>query len=73
MEDTALPPPDGDVRRGSVILIIGWVECAVASLFLFGRLYTRIRVNHSMGWDDWAMIVAYVSEIYEQVATSSQQ
>lgn len=61
MENVESPPPGGDVRRGSLILIIGWTECALAMLFLYGRLYTRVRVNHSMGLDDWAMIIAFVS------------
>lgn len=61
MSDFSSPPPDGDVNRGKVILIVGWLESALALVFLCGRLYTRIRINRSVGWDDWAMIVAYVS------------
>lgn len=61
MSDLSSPPPDGDVNRGQVLLIVGWLESALALVFLCGRLYVRIKINRSVGLDDWAMIVAYVS------------
>lgn len=61
MVDLSTPPPSGDVNRGPVILIVGWIECTIAFSFLCGRMYARLKINRGFGADDWAMIISFVS------------
>ena len=61
MVDFSTPPPGGDVNRGPVVLIVGWIECTVAFSFLRGRMYARFKINRGVGADDWAMVFSFVS------------
>jgi hypothetical protein len=61
MKNIPSPPPGGDVNRGPVILIVGWLEFIIALVFLCGRLYAKIKINHSIALDDWVMILCFVS------------
>ena len=67
MVDLSSPPPGGDVNRGPVILVVGWIECAVAFIFLCGRMYARLKINRGVGADDWAMVISFVSRTSRQV------
>lgn len=49
-----------DVNRGLTILTVGWTECALTSLFVIGRVYSRIQKRRVLGWDDWFILVAHV-------------
>lgn len=46
--------------RGSVVLIVGWTECAITSLFVIGRIYNRLNKRGSLGADDWLIILAFL-------------
>jgi hypothetical protein len=63
MQATAPLPPN--VNRGPGIVIASWIEAGVA-LFVLSlprvRLYTRSSIVRSIGWDDWTMVFATVSQ-----------
>ena len=48
-------------NRGPSILAVSWTECAVATLFVSARMYTRISLIHNVGIDDWTILLALVS------------
>ena len=54
----SLPP---DVSRGSDLLIVSWLTMSVAVLFVSLRFYIRGILRKSLGWDDYAILLAIVS------------
>jgi hypothetical protein len=40
---------------------VGWILAALSTFFVAARLYTRLRISTQAGWDDWFMLVAWVS------------
>ena len=46
---------------GPNIIALSWIECAIALLFVSARMYTRIKVIHNVGWDDWTIVISFVS------------
>ncbi|KAI1378049.1 hypothetical protein F4677DRAFT_414299 [Hypoxylon crocopeplum] len=61
MEPAAAIPPDEN--RGPIINIIGWVGAGLSTLFVALRLYSRLVITRSAGWDDVIIIVAAISNI----------
>jgi hypothetical protein len=61
MKEIRSPLKDSDVNQGPLILIVGWLECAIALAFLCGRLYAKIIINHTLASDDWVMVLCFVS------------
>ncbi|TVY37762.1 hypothetical protein LSUB1_G004425 [Lachnellula subtilissima] len=45
---------------GHTILSVMWVETAVALLFVCLRLWTRIRITRTAGWDDYLMVFSWL-------------
>jgi len=48
---------------GPTIIGVMWVETAIALLFVCLRLWTRIRITQTAGWDDYLIIVSWVKNI----------
>lgn len=56
-----IPPSElpADVDRGQTLIIVWWTEIALASIFIFLRVFAR-RLRRSLGIDDVVMICAWV-------------
>lgn len=50
-------------NRGPELATAAWVETAVAAIFVFLRLYTRLRYVKKLWWDDWFMVLTLVSRL----------
>jgi len=61
MEALSCPPPGGDSNDGPKILVLTWIECSIALVFVCARLFTRIKLVCNLGWDDWTMAFTWVS------------
>ena len=61
MADPTVPPPDGNVSHQTQLLTIIWLELTVATIVLALRLLCRLKVVHGMGWDDYTMLLTWVS------------
>lgn len=60
----ALPEPSGgDRNKGPAYLAVALTFCAVACIFVLLRLFVRIRMIHSTGWDDVFICVALALSI----------
>jgi hypothetical protein len=46
---------------GPIILITLWTEAAIALVFVCMRLWTRIKINRVVGWDDYLISFSCVS------------
>ncbi|SPO06361.1 related to integral membrane protein pth11 [Cephalotrichum gorgonifer] len=46
--------------RGPTVNAALWTEAVIAALFIFARMYTRIFILHSAGWDDFLLCVTLV-------------
>ncbi|KAM7212514.1 hypothetical protein V8F06_012095 [Rhypophila decipiens] len=51
-------PPDGDVNKGPIVLAITYVTTSIALLAVAMRMFVRIKVVKSVGWDDYAILLA---------------
>lgn len=47
---------------GPTIIGVMWVETAIALVFVCLRLWTRMKINHTVGWDDYLITFSWVSE-----------
>ncbi|KAF2874398.1 hypothetical protein BDV95DRAFT_331647 [Massariosphaeria phaeospora] len=56
----SIPPNES---RGYIINIVGWVGAAIATIFVFLRLYSRYFVTQSLGWSDAIIVVAMILNI----------
>jgi hypothetical protein len=62
----ASPPPVNlppDESRGGIINIVTWVGTAISTIFVVLRIYVRVWVTHSPGWDDALIVVAAMFRI----------
>ncbi|EGY17065.1 uncharacterized protein VDAG_08229 [Verticillium dahliae VdLs.17] len=73
----AIPPPEGYVvdfdnpRRNSVLTayVVSAVGMVFALLFILQRLYVKAFVRHSLGIDDFLLVIAWLGSIAIQVLT----
>lgn len=56
----SLPP---DESRGCIINIVGWVGAAISILCVVLRIYSRLFITRSPGWDDAILVFAAVFKI----------
>lgn len=56
----ATPPPDGDVNRAGTILPILYILFICATIPLVLRVWVRLRMAGSLGWDDYTLLMDYV-------------
>lgn len=57
------PPPDGDVNRGHVILIVTAVTTSLALIVVGLRMFVRLTIVRGVGWDDYTILAASVSKL----------
>jgi hypothetical protein len=46
---------------GPTIIATLWAETTLALVFVCMRLWTRIRINKTVGWDDYLISLSWVS------------
>jgi hypothetical protein len=46
---------------GPTIIATLWAETLLALVFVCMRLWTRIRINKTVGWDDYLISLSWVS------------
>ncbi|KAF3480616.1 uncharacterized protein GIQ15_05963 [Arthroderma uncinatum] len=51
-------PPDGDVNKGHIIIILTWTGFSLSLLLVAARVWTRVRVVRAFGWDDGFILLA---------------
>lgn len=54
-----LPPPTE--TRGPMLLKSSWIQLAIATPFVLGRMYARIKQIGKLRLDDYLMIMSWVS------------
>lgn len=47
-------------KLGRTVNIVLWSEMAVGLVFVMLRLYTRKFIIHSLGWDDYVIVLTWV-------------
>ena len=47
---------------GPIIIGTMWAETGITLLFVCLRIYTRVRINRTVGWDDHLIVLSSVSE-----------
>lgn len=62
------PPPDGDVNKGPIVLSITYSTTAIALFVVSMRMWVRIRIVKSVGWDDYTILLAAVSYTASRVS-----
>lgn len=55
------PPAGGDVNRGPNFLAISLTTTSLAFVTCILRIFVRLRIVRSIGWDNYMIIVAIVS------------
>jgi len=48
---------------GNVVNSLQWLETAIALLFVCLRLWTRIRITQTAGWDDYLIVLSWVRNV----------
>lgn len=66
----AMLPSTGDdgEKRGHLILIISWIACMLALVFVSARFYTRTKLVRNAGWDDGAILATLVPTLFLEMA-----
>ncbi|KAK7942993.1 uncharacterized protein PG986_012106 [Apiospora aurea] len=59
-----------DNNRGPAINAIAWVGTIISTVFVALRLYSRIFVTRSFGWDDTVIVVAVILNLITNVFVS---
>lgn len=57
----ASPPPLSENGPGRKLLESMWTEFGIVTLVIVARLYTRLHIVRKVAWDDFLMVLAYVS------------
>lgn len=64
MSSPETPPKGGNKSDGYMLIIVVSTTFVPALLAVLLRVYTRAKVVHSLGWDDWIMLLAIVSLLH---------
>jgi hypothetical protein len=59
MSSTVSQPSYADTNRGPQVIVLVWVECALAVVTVILRLWVRY-FKRALGWDDWTMLFTLV-------------
>ena len=54
-------PAGGDQNKGITVEIVTWVFTSLALITVFLRLFTRLRLTRTPGWDDFWIVLGMVS------------
>jgi hypothetical protein len=52
------------VNHGPGILAVSWIEGGLALVAVIARMYSRAKILHNIGWDDWTMLFTMVGYSY---------
>ncbi|KAL9607896.1 MAG: hypothetical protein Q9167_007234 [Letrouitia subvulpina] len=63
MTSPAKPPPGGDVNKAPMLRAVICSELAVATIVVGMRFFTRLKLIHSPGMDDWIMLATFVCAV----------
>ena len=55
---------------GPTIIAVMWTETAIALVFVLLRLWTRLRINYATGWDDYLLVITWVSNVPYHLPTT---
>ena len=58
------PPPEGNVNKGPMIIIVTATIVGVTAIVVALRLAVRIWITKAFWWDDWTILFAIVSLIH---------
>lgn len=61
MSTPIAPPKGGDQNKAPMLRGVLGSELAVATIIVALRIFTRLRLTRSPGWDDWIMLATFVS------------
>lgn len=67
---TALDPGYIPDTRGSLLKGFALAPWVIATIVVGLRIYSRLRILKKLGWDDWAIIPALVSEQKKKASLS---
>lgn len=54
------PPEGGDQNHAPMLRAVLGTELALATIIVALRLFCRLRLTRSPGWDDWIMLATFV-------------
>lgn len=60
MSTSVGPPKGGDHEKAPMLRCVLGSHVAVATIVVALRLFTRLRLTRSPGWDDWIMLATFV-------------
>ena len=71
----ALPEPSGgDQNKGPGLDAVSATFCALACIFVLSRLFVRVRMIHSVGWDDaWICLTIVGNNVLENRISSFER
>lgn len=58
-----LPPAEGDQDRRATLLAVVISTTLLSTATVLLRVYTRVKVIHKLGWDDYTVITAQVMRL----------
>ena len=61
------PPPGGDQNKAPMLRAILSSELSLATVVMIGRFFTRLKLIHNPGMDDWIMLATYVGSFFTLV------
>jgi len=67
MSASTFDPNLPDTNKSLGILVVGWLECAIGTILLVGRIYSRTKMQNTLGSDDWTMMIAWVGSLTEAI------
>ncbi|KAI1433458.1 hypothetical protein GGR50DRAFT_502673 [Xylaria sp. CBS 124048] len=62
-----VPVNPSDLGLGPAIMGVTWTLTALCIICVFFRFYIRSRRPSRLGWDDWAILIALIIQIVDQV------
>ena len=54
------PPEGGDQTHAPMLRAVLGAELSIATIIVSLRLFCRLRITRSPGWDDWIMLATFV-------------
>lgn len=51
---------DPNEYNGTGVIVCGAITTAVATVFVAARFYSRVGLLHTVGWEDWFILLALV-------------
>jgi hypothetical protein len=58
---SVMAQPMGGVSRGNVVMVVTALMLIISTLFVLLRMISRIGIVRRLAWDDYFMMIAWVS------------